>query len=97
MFRIEEWIVEWEKQRYWLPFSGYLVYKGVHSLWSVSLAGALDDIRAGRIARGSTIVCTLTGHGLKDPDLAIARMQGPVVRVAAERLAVEQALMPHLG
>jgi threonine synthase len=64
---------------------------------AVSLAGALDDIRAGRIARGSTIVCTLTGHGLKDPDLAIARMQGPVVRVAAERLAVEQALMPHLG
>ncbi|GMV68966.1 MAG: threonine synthase [Pseudomonadota bacterium] len=64
---------------------------------AVSLAGALTDIRAGRIPRGSTIVCTLTGHGLKDPDLAIARMQGPVVRVAAERLAVEQALMPHLG
>ncbi|NCU00150.1 threonine synthase [Candidatus Macondimonas diazotrophica] len=64
---------------------------------AVSLAGALTDIRAGRIARGSTIVCTLTGHGLKDPDLAIARMQGPVVRVAAERLAVEQALLPHLS
>ncbi|MGZ8447757.1 MAG: DedA family protein, partial [Candidatus Deferrimicrobiaceae bacterium] len=24
-----------------MPFSGYLVYKGVHTLWSVALAGAV--------------------------------------------------------
>ncbi len=28
MFYIEEWIVEWEKKRYWLPFSGYLGLEG---------------------------------------------------------------------
>ena len=27
-----------------MPFSGYLVYKGVHSLWSVSLAGAFGCV-----------------------------------------------------
>src|SRR5512134_4098859 len=27
-----------------MPFSGYLVYKGVHTLWAVSLAGAIGCI-----------------------------------------------------
>ncbi|MEE9343660.1 MAG: threonine synthase, partial [Gammaproteobacteria bacterium] len=38
---------------------------------ATSVAGALRDIKSGKIPEGSTIVCTLTGHGLKDPDTAI--------------------------
>ena len=36
---------------------------------AASVAGALRDIKQGRIADGSTVVCTLTGHGLKDPSV----------------------------
>jgi threonine synthase len=38
---------------------------------ATSLAGAIADIRSGKIPEGSKIVCTLTGHGLKDPDIAM--------------------------
>src|SRR5204862_3688652 len=38
---------------------------------AISIAGVVRDIRSGRIPKGSRIVCTLTGHGLKDPDTAI--------------------------
>ncbi len=38
---------------------------------AASVAGVARDIGAGRIKPGSTIVCTLTGHGLKDADRAI--------------------------
>lgn len=40
---------------------------------ATSLAGAMGDIKSGKIKAGSTVVCTLTGHGLKDPDTAIAQ------------------------
>jgi len=42
---------------------------------AASLGGAMRDIKAGKIPEGSTIVCTLTGNGLKDPDTAIAQCQ----------------------
>jgi threonine synthase len=29
--------------------------------------------------KGSTVVCVLTGHGLKDPDLAISQASVPAV------------------
>jgi len=38
---------------------------------ATSLAGAMRDIKSGKIKDGSRIVCTLTGHGLKDPDIRI--------------------------
>ena len=38
---------------------------------AVSVAGALRDLRAGRLRDNATIVSTVTGHGLKDPDVAI--------------------------
>lgn len=40
---------------------------------AASLGGALRDIKSGRIPQGSCVVCTLTGHGLKDPDIAISQ------------------------
>lgn len=38
---------------------------------ATSLAGAWHDISTGKIPEGSTIVCTLTGNGIKDPDIAL--------------------------
>ncbi|MFA6549478.1 MAG: threonine synthase, partial [Candidatus Margulisiibacteriota bacterium] len=38
---------------------------------AASVAGTMKLAKAGKIPDGSTIVCVLTGHGLKDPDNAI--------------------------
>ena len=55
---------------------------------AISLAGVLKDLELGVIGEGSTIVCTLTGHGLKDPDTAIAQSSKPfVVDADARRLS----------
>jgi threonine synthase len=66
---------------------------------AASLAGALRDIQSGRIEDGSTIVCTLTGHGLKDPDVAIQQAEergGRMHRVPAELGAVKEAILGNL-
>jgi threonine synthase len=42
-----------------------------------SVAGLLELHAAGELPRGSTVVCVLTGHGLKDPDWAIAGAARP--------------------
>jgi threonine synthase len=42
---------------------------------AASVAGLLTS----RVEPGSTVVCTLTGHGLKDPDLAISQIAVPSV------------------
>ncbi|ASU77789.1 threonine synthase [Actinopolyspora erythraea] len=39
-----------------------------------SIAGLLTTSEDGRLPAGSTVVCTVTGHGLKDPDTALADM-----------------------
>jgi len=44
---------------------------------ATSLAGAMRDIQSGKIPENSCVVCTLTGHGLKDPDTAIAQSTTP--------------------
>lgn len=38
---------------------------------AASFAGLCKDAKRGRIEKGGTVVCTLTGHGLKDPDTAV--------------------------
>jgi len=38
---------------------------------AASVAGTIKLAKAGKIPDGSTVVCILTGHGLKDPDNAI--------------------------
>ena len=64
---------------------------------ATSLAGAIKDIESGRIPEGSTVVCTLTGHGLKDPDTAIAQSADTrVVTVSAEMDAVRRAILDNL-
>lgn len=62
---------------------------------AVSLCGALRDVKSGLIPAGSVITCTLTGHGLKDPDIAI-RGQEAVQTVNAELGAVKAAILAHL-
>ena len=60
---------------------------------AVSVAGALRDIQAGRIPGGSTVVCTLTGHGLKDPDIAMQQSSAPVKKVPADLHAVKRVIL----
>jgi threonine synthase len=42
---------------------------------AASVAGLLAVARDGRLTTGSLVVCTVTGHGLKDPDTALLAMQ----------------------
>jgi threonine synthase len=60
---------------------------------AASIAGLLKAIDDGWVARGSTVVCTVTGNGLKDPDWAVAGAPQPVTVpvdavAAAERLGL---------
>ncbi|MEW2473020.1 threonine synthase [Micromonospora gifhornensis] len=45
---------------------------------AASVAGLLQQAAAGRVPAGSTVVCTVTGHGLKDPEWAISTAPSPV-------------------
>ncbi len=63
---------------------------------AASVAGAMREIRSGRIRSGSVVVCTLTGHGLKDPDVAIKQATAEPLTVDASRAAVEDALSRSL-
>lgn len=63
---------------------------------ATSLAGVLKDLEQGRVGEGSTIVCTLTGHGLKDPDTAISQSTRPVT-VDATRAAIERVISENMG
>ncbi|KAF0193274.1 MAG: thrC [Gammaproteobacteria bacterium] len=63
---------------------------------AISLAGAMKDIRSGKIADGSTIVCTLTGHGLKDPDTAIKQSQVPLTAIDATLESVKKAILDNM-
>ena len=43
---------------------------------AISVAGLLERAAAGQIPRGSTVVLTVTGHGLKDPHWALKTADG---------------------
>ena len=43
---------------------------------AISVAGLLERAEAGQIPRGSTVVLTVTGHGLKDPQWALRTPDG---------------------
>ncbi|HEY3490703.1 MAG TPA: threonine synthase [Candidatus Deferrimicrobiaceae bacterium] len=45
---------------------------------AASIAGVIKSSKQGVFSKGDVIVCTLTGHGLKDPDNAIAQSVPPV-------------------
>ena len=60
---------------------------------ATSLAGALKDIETGKIPEGSSVVCTLTGHGLKDPDTAIKQSTAPLTAIEASLEQVKAAIL----
>ena len=64
---------------------------------AISVAGAIRDIKSGRIINGSKVVCTLTGHGLKDPDTAIAQSKAPMITVDATLDAVKRAILDNMA
>jgi threonine synthase len=45
---------------------------------AASVAGLLKTHADGRLPRGSTVVCTVTGNGLKDPEWAISGAPKPI-------------------
>jgi threonine synthase len=63
---------------------------------ATSLAGALRDLKQGKIPAGSTVVCTLTGNGMKDPDVILKDGVQDLIQVDAERGAVERTLLERL-
>jgi threonine synthase len=58
---------------------------------AASIAGLLRLHGEGRLPRGSVVVCVLTGHGLKEPDWAIAGSPLPVA-IPPDAAAVADAL-----
>ncbi|MET1134005.1 MAG: threonine synthase [Aeromicrobium sp.] len=61
---------------------------------AASVAGLLQQHAAGQLDPGQTVVCTVTGNGLKDPEWAIAGAPTPVsVPIDAKAAAVELGLV----
>jgi len=62
---------------------------------AASVAGLLKSHEAGLLDRGQVVVCTVTGHGLKDPQWALRRPDGSPVepeRVTLDTVSVARAL-----
>ena len=59
---------------------------------AVCIAGLMEELERQTIPSGATIVCTLTGHGLKDPNSAISQSPHPV-RVAPNPTAVREVIL----
>jgi threonine synthase len=60
---------------------------------AASVAGLLQAAAVGLVERGETIVCTVTGHGLKDPNRAIAQIEArPAVDASIDVVLEELGL-----
>jgi threonine synthase len=60
---------------------------------AASVAGLLQAAAEGLIERDETVVCTVTGHGLKDPNRAIAQIEArPAVEASIEVVVEELGL-----
>jgi threonine synthase len=58
---------------------------------AASVAGLLQSAEAGLVPAGSTVVCTVTGHGLKDPEWAISTAPSPLT-IPVDVLAAARTL-----
>jgi threonine synthase len=58
---------------------------------AASLSGVIKLSKQNFFSKGDTVVCTLTGNGLKDPDCAL-KLSKPPIKVKADITAVEDAL-----
>jgi threonine synthase len=60
---------------------------------AASVAGLLRAVDSGLVQKGETVVCTLTGHGLKDPERAISTVDlGISVEPTAAAVAAQLGL-----
>ncbi|MCE0539673.1 threonine synthase [Kineosporia rhizophila] len=62
---------------------------------AASVAGLLQTHAAGELAPGQTVVCTVTGHGLKDPQWALKDANGEPVqptRIQVDVVSIASAL-----
>jgi threonine synthase len=57
---------------------------------AASVAGLLKTVADGRLPKGSTVVCTVTGNGLKDPEWAISGAPKPITVPVDSRAAAVQ-------
>ncbi|MBL4794094.1 MAG: threonine synthase [Pseudomonadales bacterium] len=65
---------------------------------AASLAGAIRDVKSGKIPEGSKIVCTLTGNGLKDPDTAIDQCKNAkLATIDATLDAVKRSILDNMA
>jgi hypothetical protein len=55
-----------------------------------------DEKGSGKIPKGSTIVCTLTGHGLKDPDTAITQCKDTMININPVMEEVKNAILDNM-
>ena len=58
---------------------------------AASVAGLLQAAEAGLVPAGGTVVCTVTGHGLKDPEWAISTAPAPTT-IGVDVLAAARTL-----
>jgi len=63
---------------------------------AASLAGLIHDIQHGHIPDKSKIVCTLTGHGLKDPDVAISQCNDAMININPVMSEVRDAILNNM-
>lgn len=61
---------------------------------AASVAGVLKLHRAGYFKGGETVVCTLTGHGLKDPDIVFSVAETP--KKLAPRIEAVEEILSHV-
>jgi threonine synthase len=57
---------------------------------AASVAGLIKFVKQKKFAKGQKIVCTLTGHGLKDPDSAIEGAAKPLVCKAEIKVIIKK-------
>jgi threonine synthase len=75
--------------------AAYRVLAGLEGVFvepasAAAVAGLLRGAEQGRIEAGETVVCTLTGHGLKDPERAVREVEvGASVDATPEAVAAE--------
>ncbi len=55
-----------------------------------SIAGVFQQVKAGAIEPGSTVVCVLTGNGLKDPQTAVDVMEMDLVSLPNDEKEVAE-------
>ena len=61
---------------------------------AAGVAGLLQACENGQMAAGSRVVCTITGHGLKEPDWAVSAAPKPVtIRADAPAAAAQLGLV----